>query len=68
VIHDHGAEGGPEGLLSVSGVKLTTSRAVAEKVLARVFAHRGEQLPAPGWIERPAPVPPLPLERQAGGL
>jgi glycerol-3-phosphate dehydrogenase len=62
VIHDHGASGGPEGLLTVSGVKLTTSRAVAEKVLARVFAHRGERLPAAGWIERPAPVAPLPLD------
>jgi glycerol-3-phosphate dehydrogenase len=62
VVHDHGAAGGPRGLLSVSGVKLTTSRAVAEDVLARVFAWRGEPLPAPGWIERPAPEPPLPLD------
>jgi glycerol-3-phosphate dehydrogenase len=62
VIHDHGAAGGPAGLLSVSGVKLTTSRAVAEKVLAKVFANRGERLPAPGWIERPAADAPLPLD------
>lgn len=33
VIHDHGRHGGPRGLVSVSGVKLTTARAVAEKVL-----------------------------------
>jgi glycerol-3-phosphate dehydrogenase len=33
VIHDHGAHGGPRGLISVSGVKLTTARAVAEKTL-----------------------------------
>jgi glycerol-3-phosphate dehydrogenase len=62
IIYDHGAAGGPQGLLSVSGVKLTTSRALAERVLARVFAQRGEPLPAPGWIERPATEPPLPLE------
>jgi glycerol-3-phosphate dehydrogenase len=64
-IHDHGAAGGPAGLLSVSGVKLTTSRAVAEKVLARVFGvvgKRGERLPVPGWIERPAADAPLPLD------
>jgi glycerol-3-phosphate dehydrogenase len=33
VIHDHGAHGGPRGLISVSGVKLTTARAVAERTL-----------------------------------
>jgi glycerol-3-phosphate dehydrogenase len=62
VIHDHGAGGGPAGLISVSGVKLTTSRAVAEKVLVRVFAQLGERLPEPGRIERPVPTPPLPLD------
>jgi glycerol-3-phosphate dehydrogenase len=57
VIHDHG-----NGLLSVSGVKLTTSRAVAEEALGRIFARRGETLPAPGWIERPAADAPLALD------
>jgi glycerol-3-phosphate dehydrogenase len=33
VIHDHGSGGGPRGLFSVSGVKLTTARAVAERTL-----------------------------------
>jgi glycerol-3-phosphate dehydrogenase len=33
VIHDHGAHGGTRGLISVSGVKLTTARAVAERTL-----------------------------------
>jgi len=36
-ILDHGRRGGPGGLFSVSGVKLTTSRRVADKVLARAF-------------------------------
>jgi glycerol-3-phosphate dehydrogenase len=39
VIHDHGAAGGPRGLLSVSGVKFTTARLVAEKTLARAFGR-----------------------------
>lgn len=33
VIVDHGRHGGPEGLVSVSGVKLTTARAVARRTL-----------------------------------
>ena len=43
VIHDHGATGGPKGLFSVSGVKFTTARLVAQKTLARAF---GKALPA----------------------
>lgn len=61
VIHDHGAAGGPEGLFSVSGVKLTTARALAERALARVFARRGEPLPALRPGERPPADAPLPL-------
>ncbi|MFL6197048.1 MAG: FAD-dependent oxidoreductase [Thermoanaerobaculia bacterium] len=57
VIHDHGRAGGPQGLFSVSGVKLTTARAVAEKVLKAL---------APGLrpteVERPAADPPLSLD------
>ncbi len=37
VIYNHGSNGGPKGLYSVSGVKFTTSRLVADKVLRRVF-------------------------------
>lgn len=37
VIHDHGADNGPSGLWSVSGVKFTTSRLVAHKVLNRIY-------------------------------
>lgn len=36
IIRDHAAHGGPAGLISVSGVKLTTSRRVADKVLQHV--------------------------------
>lgn len=37
VILDHGQSGGPTGLYSLSGVKLTTARNVAQEVLARAF-------------------------------
>ena len=38
-IIDHSKSGGPIGFYSVSGVKFTTARLVAEKVLNRIFAH-----------------------------
>jgi glycerol-3-phosphate dehydrogenase len=56
VIHDHGAHGGPRGLLSVSGIKLTTARAVAEETLRLLEAG------PPIEVERPAPDPPLDLD------
>jgi glycerol-3-phosphate dehydrogenase len=37
VVLDHGEHGGPSGLFSISGVKLTTSRRVADTVLHRAF-------------------------------
>lgn len=39
-IVDHGSHGGPLGFYSVSGVKFTTSRMVAEKTLNRIFPRR----------------------------
>ena len=36
-IIDHGRAGGPAGLFSVRGVKLTTARALAERVIGRAF-------------------------------
>ena len=41
VFHDHGRHGGLAGLYSVSGVKFTTARAVAERILRRVWSTRG---------------------------
>jgi glycerol-3-phosphate dehydrogenase len=60
-VHDHGAAGGPAGLWSVSGVKLTTAHSLAGKVLTRVFARRGLPLPALGSVGRPPADPPPPL-------
>ncbi|MCH7824214.1 MAG: FAD-dependent oxidoreductase [Acidobacteria bacterium] len=42
MIYDHGANGGARGLFSVSGVKYTTARDVAEKTLRRAFARLAE--------------------------
>lgn len=49
VIVDHGAHGGPAGLISLSGVKFTTARRVAEEVVRRAFpgARRQAGLPRP---------------------
>jgi glycerol-3-phosphate dehydrogenase len=37
VIMDHAREGGPKGLFSISGIKFTTSRRVAEKAIKLMF-------------------------------
>ncbi|MEO6196037.1 MAG: FAD-dependent oxidoreductase [Thermoanaerobaculia bacterium] len=61
VIHDHGQAGGPRGLVSVSGVKLTTARAVAGKAL-QALAAGGSLRPAPpADVARPEADPPLSL-------
>ncbi len=50
VILSHGEHQGPSGLFSVSGVKYTTSRLVAEKAMRRIFPGtrtRAQRSPAP---------------------
>lgn len=42
VIKDHGKQGGPRGAFSVSGVKFTTARLVAEKVMTGIFTGRSK--------------------------
>jgi glycerol-3-phosphate dehydrogenase len=37
---DHSEHGGPKGFFSISGVKLTTARRVAEKTLTRLFPEK----------------------------
>jgi glycerol-3-phosphate dehydrogenase len=60
IIHDHGARGGPDGLFSISGVKFTTARLMAEKTLHRAFGRRGRRLPPVRQVARPPArsVPP----------
>ncbi|MEJ5364721.1 MAG: FAD-dependent oxidoreductase [Desulfosoma sp.] len=41
VIIDHGKLGGPDGLYSISGVKFTTARLVAEKTIKRILKTQG---------------------------
>lgn len=60
-IRDH-RQDGIEGLISVLGVKYTTARDIAERVVDRVFALRGQEPPASRSAETPlagAPDEPL---------
>ncbi len=40
MIHDHGSNGGPRGFFSISGIKFTTARCEAEKLLRMIFGAR----------------------------
>lgn len=57
---DHGRTDGPEGLFSISGVKFTTARLVAEKTIRRIFPE-SQTLPGPplptGEQDREHPLP-----------
>lgn len=55
VFHDHGAAGGPRGLFSVSGVKYTTARLVAEEAIRRLLRGRGSLPPVRSTVARPEP-------------
>jgi glycerol-3-phosphate dehydrogenase len=59
-IRHHADHDGPQGLFSVSGVKLTTARRVAEKTLREIQSWRGMNLPAPSGSPRPETLRPLP--------
>ena len=60
-LFDHGAAAGPEGLWSVSGVKYTTARRVAERTLRRAFASSGRDLAVRPDSDRPESVYDLDL-------
>ncbi len=50
VVLNHERNGGPKGLYSISGIKFTTSRSVAEKILDVIFSetrHRKDRQPMP---------------------
>jgi len=67
VIVDHRQAGGPAGLFSVSGVKLTTAHALAERVIGRAFPD-ARPLPPDAFGRPPAlALPPehLLLDPQA---
>lgn len=53
---DHGAQGGPEGLFSLSGVKFTTAMSTAKKTLAVVSKGLGLERLAATSSTRPASV------------
>lgn len=50
VLVNHGRMGGPVGFFSVSGVKFTTSRLVADKVLGRIFPQARVH-PYAAWLD-----------------
>jgi glycerol-3-phosphate dehydrogenase len=55
VILDHGNAGGPDGLFSVSGVKFTTARSVASRVVS-LLGRRVTVSNDPGLPDRPPPA------------
>jgi glycerol-3-phosphate dehydrogenase len=63
LLYDHAAHGGPLGLYSVSGVKQTTSRLVAEQMLQRIYAGQNRSLPPAGRPPRPKPGESVPLQQ-----
>jgi glycerol-3-phosphate dehydrogenase len=48
VIRHHSDLGGPQGLFSISGVKFTTARLVAERTLHKIRRWQNMELPEPG--------------------
>ncbi|MBP7146634.1 MAG: FAD-dependent oxidoreductase [Acidobacteria bacterium] len=54
VIRDHGACRGPHGLFSVSGVKFTTARAVAERTLRAIYGRAFAEM---RYLAVPRPEP-----------
>lgn len=59
IVVDHGRCGGPSGLISVTTPKLTTARAVADRLLARHFSGH-EAAPDDDRARPPAPHTPEP--------
>lgn len=56
---DHGRCGGPRGLFSVSGVKFTTARRVAEQTLHLIYARAPRDLRVRPGTQRPRAAGPL---------
>jgi glycerol-3-phosphate dehydrogenase len=53
VFVDHGAEGGPIGFHSASGIKFTTARQVASRLLTRLFPSRRPRAYGDGFSPSP---------------
>lgn len=65
-IVDHGADDGPRGLWSVSGVKYTTARRVAEQTVRDAFGRRGRYVGVRPGSGRPATETGLDLGDPSG--
>ena len=55
VIHDHSLRGGPHGLLSIVGGKLTTFRELAEQTVDKIGEVSGKRLPRSTTSATPLP-------------
>jgi len=55
VIHDHARNGGPSGLVSIVGGKLTTYRELAEQTVDAVARLLGQRLPRSTTADAPLP-------------
>lgn len=55
LVRDHGANGGPAGLISIVGGKLTTYRELAEVATSTAFRLLGKTPPAARTAEEPLP-------------
>ena len=62
LIFEHSAQG-LRGTISVAGTKYTTARAVAERIVDRIFALLGR--PVPECVSATTPLPHVALEGQA---
>ena len=63
---DHGRHGGPRRVVSVAGIKFTTARDRAERLLRALFAEDGGLPPYQAGSDRPMPRQDLNLTRADG--
>lgn len=63
VVYDHGRNGGPSGLVSVSGVKWTTARDVATRALEVTYGRLPSGVDG---VDRPTPLAPDLLSNVGG--
>jgi glycerol-3-phosphate dehydrogenase len=65
LVHDHGAGGGPSGLFSIVGGKLTTYRELAEQAVTAVGGALGRFLPPVATARAPLPGAAFPAGEDA---
>jgi len=66
IIFNHASRGGPRGLFSISGVKYTTARLVAQKTICAIGALRNQRFIIQPETERPESSRSIGLEDSLG--